>query len=250
MSSEETDTWTNVTMTNTFDMDGNLGQIQSIENYNNELYCFQDKGISRILFNNRVQIPTGDNIPIEISNGYKVQGKVYLSNTVGCQNQKAIMVTPNGIYFSDLYNSGIYLLNQQGMQDISTPRGFTNWVKECQPNRLYYDTNNGDLYLIGNGYIKDTYKNCLCFSEKLNEFTSFMDYYNNKYMFNIQNNFYAIEDYTAYHYSGTYFMQIFSGDYMKDYHITYIANQNPTNDKIFNTLEFRFMLFKIRFLCA
>lgn len=239
MSSEETDTWTNITMTNTFDMDGNLGQIQSIENYNNELYCFQDKGVSKILFNNRVQIPTGDNIPIEISNGYKVQGKVYLSNTVGCQNQKAIKVTPNGIYFSDLYNSGIYLLNQQGMQDISTPRGFTNWVKECQPDRLYYDTNNGDLYLIGNGYIKDTYRNCLCFSEKLNEFTSFMDYYNNKYMFNIQNNFYAVEDYTAYHYSGTYFMQMFSGDYMKDYHITYIANQNPTNDKIFNTLEFR-----------
>ncbi len=239
MASEEVDTWTNVTMTNTFDMDGNLGQIQSIENYNNELYCFQDKGISRILFNNRVQIPTGDNVPIEISNGYKVQGKVYLSNTVGCQNQRAIKVTPNGIYFSDLYNSGIYLLNQQGMQDISTPRGFTNWVKECQPNRLYYDANNGDLYLIGNGYSNNFYKNCLCFSEKINEFTSFMDYYSNKYMFNIQNNFYAIKDYNAYHDSGTHFMQMFSGDYMKDYHITYIANQNPTNDKIFNTIEFR-----------
>ena len=236
---EDVDTWANITMTNTFDMDGNLGQIQSIENYNNELYCFQDKGISRILFNNRVQIPTGDNVPIEISNGYKVQGKVYLSNTVGCQNQKAIKVTPNGIYFSDLYNSGIYLLNQQGMQDISTPRGFTNWVKECQPDRLHYDANNGDLYLMGNGYSNNFYKNCLCFSEKINEFTSFMDYYSNKYMFNIQNNFYAIKDYDVYHNSGTHFMQMFSGDYMKDYHITYIANQNPTNDKIFNTLEFR-----------
>lgn len=239
MTSEEVDTWTNITMANTFDMDGNLGQIQSIENYNNELYCFQDKGISRILFNNRVQIPTGDNIPIEISNGYKVQGKVYLSNTVGCQNQKAIKVTPNGIYFSDLYNSGIYLLNQQGMQDISTPRGFTNWVKECQPDRLHYDANNGDLYLMGNGYSNNFYKNCLCFSEKINEFTSFMDYYSNKYMFNIQNNFYAIKDYDVYHDSGTHFMQMFSGDYMKDYHITYIANQSPTNDKIFNTIEFR-----------
>ena len=149
---EDIDTWTNVNMVNTIDMDGNSGQIQDIENYNNELYCFQNKGVSKILFNNRVQIPTSDNIPIEISNGYKVQGKVYLSNTVGCQNQKAIMTTPNGIYFSDLYNSGIYLLNNQGIQDISTPRGFTNSVKECQPDRLYYDTNNGDLYLIGSGY--------------------------------------------------------------------------------------------------
>ena len=58
-------------------------------------------------------------------------------------------VTPSGIYFSDLYNSGIYLLNSQGLQDISTPRGYTNWVKEYNPNRIYYDKNNGDLYIIG-----------------------------------------------------------------------------------------------------
>ena len=242
---EDVDTWANITMANTFDVDGNLGQIQSIENYNNELYSFQNKGISRILFNNRVQIPTGDNVPIEISNGYKVQGKVYLSNTVGCQNQRAIKVTPNGIYFSDLYNSGIYLLNQQGMQDISTPKGFTNWVKECQPDRLYYDANNGDLYLIGDGYINDTYRNCLCFSEKINEFTSFMDYNYANFMFNIDNSFYSLYNKNIGAGSLSILYKMFDGEYndffgeTKPYHISYIANQNPINDKIFNTLEFR-----------
>lgn len=242
---DEIDQWTNINMNSTFDVDGNLGQIQSIENYNNELYCFQDKGISRILFNNRVQIPTGDNVPIEISNGYKVQGKVYISNTVGCQNQRAIKVTPNGIYFSDLYNSGIYLLNQQGMQDISTPRGFTNWVKECQPDRLHYDANNGDLYLIGNGYISNTYRNCLCFSEKINEFTSFMDYNYANFMFNIDNSFYSLYDKNIGAGSLSILYKMFDGDYnnffgeTKPYHISYIANQNPINDKIFNTIEFR-----------
>lgn len=244
-SGEDVDTWTNITMANTFDVDGNLGQVQSIENYNNELYCFQDKGISRILFNNRVQIPTGDNIPIEISNGYKVQGKVYLSNTVGCQNQKAIKVTPNGIYFSDLNNSGIYLLNQQGMQDISTPRGFTNWVKEYQPNRIFYDKNNGDLYFMNNRE-EYSYKDCLCFSEKINEFTSFMDYNKANFMFNLENEFYSVCLTSASdrgQISTLY--KMFDGDYnnffgeTKPYHITYVANQNPTNDKIFNTIEFR-----------
>lgn len=235
---EEVDTWTNVTMANTFDLDGNLGQVQSIENYNNELYCFQDKGISKILFNNRVQIPTGDNIPIEISNGYKVQGKVYISNTVGCQNQKAIKVTPNGIYFSDLYNSGIYLLSQQGLQDISTPRGFTNWVKDCQPNRIYYDATNGDLYIMGNVY--SSYQNCICFSEKLNEFTSFMDYDFTDGMFNYKENFYSCHAGTGQLYdlfSGDSYNKLLGG--IEPYHITYVANQNPTNDKIFNTIEFR-----------
>ena len=242
---EDVDTWANITMANTFDVDGNLGEVISIENYNNELYSFQNKGISRILFNNRVQINPSDNIPIEISNGYKVQGKVYISNTVGCQNQRAIKVTPNGIYFSDLYNSGIYLLNQQGMQDISTPRGFTNWVKECQPDRLYYDANNGDLYLIGDGYINDTYRNCLCFSEKINEFTSFMDYNYANFMFNIDDSFYSLYNKNIGAGSLSILYKMFDGNYNdffgenKPYHISYIANQNPTNDKIFNTIEFR-----------
>ena len=249
---ETIDTWTNINMTNTIDVDGNLGQVQSIENYNNELYCFQDKGVSKILFNNRVQIPTSDNIPIEISNGYKVQGKVYLSNTIGCQNQRAIKVTPNGIYFSDLYNSGIYLLNGQGLQDISTPRGFTNWVKTCKPTRLHYDTNNGDLYLIGDGYPYDldsskdlSYRNCLCFSEKLNEFTSFMDYNYTDFMFNIDDSFYSLSPKSTTDGNISSLYKMFEGEYnnffddIKPYHISYIANQNPTNDKIFNTLEFK-----------
>lgn len=247
---ETVDTWTNITMTNTFDVDGNLGQVQSIENYNNELYCFQDSGLSKILFNNRVQIPTSDNVPIEISNGYKVQGKVYISNTIGCQDKRALAVTPSGIYFSDLYNSGIYLLNSQGLQDISTPRGYTNWVKEYNPNRIYYDKNNGDLYIIGNQWARAAttdngkYQNCICFSEKLNEFTSFMDYSDTQRMFNITESFYAFNDYDTRNNQTSLYEQ-FTGEYnnifgrIYPYNITYIINQNPQNDKIYNNIEFR-----------
>ena len=248
---ESVDTWTNLTMTNTLDVDGDLGKVNSLNVFNNELYCFQDKGISNILFNNRVQIPTSDNVPIEISNGYKVQGKRYLSNSIGSQNQKSILVTPNGIYFSDLYNSGLYLLNNQGIQDISTPRGFTNWVKDYQPNRTYYDANNGDVYFISdkNGVGIQSYQKCLCFSEKLNEFTSFMDYASTQRMFNISNNFYsfsplfsAATDIPKYN---TGLFQQFTGDYNKiyenvyPYSVTYIANQEFTHDKVFNNIEFR-----------
>ena len=247
---EDADTWTNITMTNIIDLDGNNGNLNTIKVFNNELYAFQDKGISNILFNNRVQIPTSDNVPIEISNGYKVQGKRYISNSIGCQNQKAITTTPNGIYFSDLYNSGLYLLNQQGIQDISTPRGFTNWVKEYHPNKVYFDTNNSDVYFLGDQWARydtgtnDKYQNCICFSEKLNEFTSFMDYNDTQAMFNVNDEFYAFGDYN-YRAGTTSLYKQFDGDYGNifgykfPYSITYIANQNPNNDKIFNNIEFR-----------
>ena len=247
---EDVDTWTNTPMTNIIDLDGDRGKLTAIKVFNNELYAFQDKGVSNILFNNRVQIPTSDNVPIEISNGYKVQGKRYLSNSIGCQNQQAVISTPNGIYFSDLYNSDLYLLNQQGIQDISTPRGFTNWVKEYHPNRVYFDTNNSDVYFLGDQWIRnntgtnDKYQNCICFSEKLNEFTSFMDYNDTQAMFNVNDEFYAFGDYN-YRAGTTSLYKQFDGDYGNifgykfPYSITYIANQNPNNDKIFNNIEFR-----------
>ena len=72
---EEVDTWANITMANTLDLDGSKGKVNALKTFNNEIYCFQDTGISNILFNSRVQIPASDGVPIEISNGYKVDGK-------------------------------------------------------------------------------------------------------------------------------------------------------------------------------
>jgi hypothetical protein len=34
------DLWTNITMANTLDLDGNKGDITSINLFNNELFCF------------------------------------------------------------------------------------------------------------------------------------------------------------------------------------------------------------------
>ena len=72
-----------------------------------------------------------------------------------------------------------------------------------------------------------------------------MDYDSAQFMFNIEDSFYAI--YTGFinnnYISNLY--KMFDGDYndffgnIQPYHISYISNQNPINDKIFNTLEFR-----------
>ena len=61
-------------------------------------------------------------------------------------------------------------------------------------------------------------------------------------MFNIDNNFYAFNAYSGNQstlfeqFTGGYNL-IFNQDY--PYHICYIANQNPNNDKVFNNIEFR-----------
>lgn len=48
------DNWTTITLASTQDVDGTKGAITSLNVYNDTLFCFQEKGISQILFNSRV----------------------------------------------------------------------------------------------------------------------------------------------------------------------------------------------------
>ena len=234
-----TDTWTNITMASTLEMDGDKGDITSLNTFSNEIFCFQERGLSNILFNSRVQIPTSDGVPIEITNGLKVNGKRYINNTLGCNNKWSIMESPLGLYFIDNITNGIYIFNGK-IESLSDKLGFKQWVSsnnslmkwtptEYSNFSTYYDKNNNDVYFVNKG-------TALVYSELLGQFTSFMDY-EKTMMFNINDDFYAIKDSRLWEqFKGDY--NILFGEY-KPYSITVIANDNSTYDKIFNNLEYR-----------
>lgn len=236
---EEVDTWANVTMANTLDLDGSKGKVNALRTFNNEIYCFQDTGISNILFNSRVQIPASDGVPIEISNGYKVDGKRYLSSTIGCKNRLSIAESSRGLYFADSDSSSLYLLSE-GLTNLSAQFGFEQWSMENLNDsffRTFYDKNYGDVYFT-------TSDTSLCYSERLNAFTSFLSYGKTPYMFNIGDEFYAIAgegggpDYPKLwkQFDGVY--NKFFGS-IRPYSITVVCNQDEPYDKIFDNIEFR-----------
>ena len=235
-----TDAWTNVTMASTLDLDGDKGEITSLNTFNNEIYCFQKQGLSNVLFNSRVQIPSSDGVPIEITNGLKVSGKRYISNTIGCNNKWSIAETPSGLYFIDNTTNSLYLFNGQ-LGSLSDRLGFRQWIGEnnnmssWNPINFdnfitFYDKNNNDVYFTN----KST---SLVYSELLQQFTSFIDYGSVPYMFNINSDFYAIKYGKIWEqFAGEY--NILFGDY-KPYSITFISNSDEPYDKIFNNIEYR-----------
>ena len=238
--SEEIDTWSNLNMLSSLDLDGDKGEIESLNTFNNEIYCFQKKGLSNILFNSRVQIPVSDGVPIEMTNGLKVNGKRYISNTIGCSNKWSITETPLGLYFIDNETNSLYLFNGQ-IQSLSDKLGFRQWIGENNSHeqwdpinyknfRTYYDKNNNDVYFINEN-------TCLCYSELLNQFTSFMSYEKVPAMFNIGSEFYSFNKNKLWHnFEGEY--NIFYDEF-KPFSITVIANQESQYDKIFNNIDFR-----------
>lgn len=233
------DAWTNVTIASTLDLDGSKGEVTSLNTFNDNIICFQDKGISNILFNSRVQIPVSDGVPIEITNGLKVEGKRYINEHIGCNNKWSIVESPNGIYFIDNITSSIYLFN--GKLEPITDKGLSQWIGQYgysepwNPKDFcnfisFYDINNGDVYFTHND-------SCLCFSETMNQFTSFMSYENVPSMFNIKDRFYSLKNGKLWeHSAGDYNM--FYNEF-KPYSMTFISNPDEPYDKIFDNIEFR-----------
>jgi hypothetical protein len=245
-SASDIDLWTNITLANILDLDGDKGEITSLNTYNDNIFCFQQQGISNILFNSRVQIPTSDGVPIEISNNYKVEGKRYLSENLGCTNKWSIQVTPSGIYFIESNNKALYHLSDKGFTSVSDSHGMSNFFNTFskadtvwRPDKWvgiksFYDRNHNDLY------ISDTHTS-INFSDTLGQFISFFDYGGVPAMFNIGNEFYAITN------SGSTcsLWKMFKGDYnnffgkLKPYDFTFISNSNESADKIFTNLILR-----------
>lgn len=254
-SGADVDLWTHITMASTLELDGDKGQLNGLVRLNDQLLAFQDTGISQILYNENVQISSNDGTPIEIANSGKVQGKRYVSDTIGCSNRHSITVTPSGIYFMDSDDKGIYVFNGQ-LQSLSTLHGLNSWARQNIPDgkalwtpmefgnfASYYDKQNQDVLFIDKS-------SALAFSERFNAFTSFYDYGGTPYFTNLDdtglwariegslddegNTVMATALYS--HNTGQY--SVFFGT-PKPYWMTLVANPEPQTSKIFTNLELR-----------
>ena len=265
IAASDIDTWTNITMANILDMDGSMGKVNALRTSNDSIYCFQDTAVSKILFNSRVQIPTSDNLPIEITNSYKVDGKVYVSDGMGCVNKWSIVTTPGGLYFIDSVSGQLINIGKD-ITSVSGSHGFSHTFSANKNNawspvewdgpRLFYDNIHNDLYIV--------YKNsCLVYSEILGQFTSFMSYEETPAMVNIKDSFLAIKPVDLYYNGSVIDTNLFVHEmwegryneffgyreqidtnfiyhpYYKPFNFTFISNLEGALDKTFTNVEMR-----------
>lgn len=247
---EDTDTWSNITLANTLDMDGRYGKVVSIDTLNDTLLCLQEKALSQIMFNDRVQIPVSDGVPIEISNGYKVDGYKVISNSVGCQNKWSVCNTAKGLYFVDDNTDTLLLYGGEGqLVDLTEQLGMKWWFKGRAEKKIwkpyysssirtFYDPIHKDVYFTP----ADNNEDALCFSEQLMQFTSQYSYGGTQAMLPFNSKFLSLRDND----SDTVLWKNFEGKYNKffdddpkEWNITFISNDNPTITKVFDTIEFR-----------
>jgi len=238
---EDIDTWTNITLASNLTLDGDRGNLNLLKKIGNDIFAFQDKGISRVLFNSTVQVNTNDGIPIEIANSGKVDGKRYVTLTNGLQNKWASYLSPSGLYFIDNFTNDLMLFNGESLKSLSSEKGYRTFINKYNSTDIWNardfsnfiiqrDSTNDEIYYIHKDF-------ALCYSELLQEFVSFFSYDSVPLMFNMGGKFFSLKNGIIWeHEAGDY--NSFYG-VTKPYYITVIDNSDEPYDKIYNTLEFR-----------
>lgn len=245
----EIDNWTKVNLTSIAELDGDKGPLNKIKRWNNYLFAFQDKGIAQINFNNQTVIGSQEGIPVEIANSGKVQGHYYVTTNNGCKNKWSIVESPVGLYFIDSYNKSIMLLGD-GLKSLSQINLFQDWIEQNEYGNVwtpfrdasnpafkgFYDPIHNEVY-FANG------KDCLCYNELLQQFTSFYDYENLNYMFLLDGYIYGLNSNNSLHklFEGDDYCNLF--DKQCDYYIKYKINKDPFLDKTWTNIEYRADIF-------
>ena len=232
-SGAEVDLWTNITMASTYDVDGSKGQIKALKVWKDNLYCFQDKGISNILFNSRVQIPVSDGVPIELGNSNKLEGHRYLTEGYGCSSKELIKSCNSGLYFIDDTTNHLMYIGD-GIRDVAQTNNMSSWFNKNSIDRIEYDAKYSDIYLVGE-------KGALCFSETLGQFTSFFDYGGISFIEAHKDKVFTMKNNSLYTMFDGEYNYIF--DKEKPWEFTFITNgsNDGTQDlsKIFSTIDYR-----------
>ena len=247
-SSDLTDKWMEISGNNYLNLNGALGPINKIINYNDNLIAFQDRGISVIQYNEQAALSTESGIPVQLGNTNKVTGYLTVKDNIGCHNKWSIQKTKSGLFFIDDFNKSVNLYNQEGINNIGITSNFSQWFKDAgnlaqtswTPNvqnkafKALYDNITNDVYLSN----PDT---CLVYNLNLQRFTSFMDYQN---CYDLANN---VGDSILLHQSENviHLHKMFANteyNYLLDkyqpYWITYRLNPSPYTDNLFTNFRY------------
>lgn len=233
---EEIDNWTHITLANTLNLDGDKGECNALRRFANNIYAFQDKGISEIMYNSRVQISTNDNVPVELANSGKVDGKKYVTDKYGCSNKWSIVEGKLGLYFVDDINKAFCNFNGNTITDLSVEKGFKAWFKGNHYRVVdgFYDKQTSEVYLSGSFA-----NNTLAYNEDLGAFSSFYNYSSLGFITNVAGrsvSFCTSNNSFWFNREGL-FTKIFGTQV--GYSIKYRISPEPINDKIWSHLEYR-----------
>lgn len=221
---EVIDSWTDFLVNETMDLIGIHGSITKLYNFTNEIFSFQNRGISAITINPRIQLQADDGIGVELGTGTILYDYKYLTIKSGTRYMWSIIDDGNVIYYYDHISKSI---NIHTGEELSTAKKVRNLMQTTIPDdliqvRAIFNIGKNDLI-----YVFDTFS--LVFNKYIGEFIRVEDVHT--YLHSFSNRVFSkVNTDILEHYAGT--------DY-NAMHITYMFAPMPTMDKVFHNIKYR-----------
>ncbi len=125
------------------DLDNDAGEINSIVNFRDNLYCLQDSGFAKLFINSRALIGGAEGILIGSAN--TIENHSYISKQYGSIHREGVLSTDNALYFIDAKNSKIHRftdrlesISDKGvMKFMNDTISSTSTFKSKKPNTTY-----------------------------------------------------------------------------------------------------------------
>jgi hypothetical protein len=235
---ELTDNWTIFKLDNFIDVDSTYGKLNILENYNNTLYFWQDKGFGALSVNTRSLISDNSTSQLVLGTGGVLDRYDYIDNSMGSISQFGLITGKDGLYWYDTLNN-VFCKYKGSVESLSKIKGIQSYLN-----------NFGDQSTICIGVPDNKYTECIftlingnnqkvtfAYNEIIGAFTSTYSYLPTVYLSSYDQHYYTTKDNNEIylHNNGTVcnFYSITSPS-----HITFIVNDNFHETKIFGNLEY------------
>jgi hypothetical protein len=155
------DSWTDLLINESMDLDGKYGPINALVSYKDELFTFQDEAIAMLSISPRVQVQGSDGIGMELGTGSVFYDYKYITTNSGSINKWGVLPTKKGIYYYDALNKSVgmvptytdtFLSDAKGMHTLFNKNHNFNTLSVDNPLLgkgavLGYDNYNNDVYI-------------------------------------------------------------------------------------------------------
>lgn len=243
---EQVDSWLKFRTNNFLDLEGSLGSVNALEEFNDVIFAFQDTGVAQLLLQPNVSLSSAEGVAVQLGTGTFLYDYKYLTTSSGTKNQFSVQKSINGIYYFDTLNKKIKLLGQ-GDKYLSDIAGLHSWLRTniykdeiIQDNPFknegistYY---NKQTLEAGFTFRTNTTTDTIVFNELLNGFTAFHSYASPMYIY-VDGHLYSLDNTL----NG---MWKHNANTFKYYNVAYspsvslVTNADGLQSKTFNSLIF------------
>lgn len=124
------DSWSQFLAADKIDVDGIYGPINSIHNFKNKLFFYQNSAFGAIAINERVTVPDENGTSIIIGDGQVLGDYAYVSTHTGCFHRTGVILSENNAYHFDVRQKKLWRYSLDSKLPLSDVKGMFGFLTE------------------------------------------------------------------------------------------------------------------------